>query len=121
MAQVARVLRKTGTYVVNITDLPVLAFSRVQAATVRGAFPDLCIIAESGMLRGRRFGNVVLAAAHSSGVLRPDALARLRPGETIPIRVIHGDAVGEFIAGAHPVTETQPGHLTGAPFDPSKS
>ena len=120
VAQVARTLRATGTYVVNITDLPVLAFSRVQAATVRGSFPDLCIIAEPGMLRGRRFGNVVLAASHSSGTLRPDALAKPRPGETSPIRVIHGDAVDEFIAGAQPVLESQAGHLAAAPFDPRK-
>lgn len=121
VAHAARTLRPSGTYVVNITDLPVLAFSRVQAATVRGAFPELCVIAEPGMLRGRRFGNIVLAASPTSGTLRPDVLSRPRPGETSPVRVIHGDAVDEFIAGARPLQESQAGHLVAPPFDPSKT
>jgi spermidine synthase len=100
--QVARVLRPGGTYIINVTDLPALAFSRVQAATLRDAFGDVCVVAEPGMLRGRRFGNLVLAAAHRRGTLRPAAMGRRRGDDVAPGRVLRGPDLDAFIAGALP-------------------
>ena len=68
-AGMARVLRPEGICVVNVTDEPPLAFSRVQAATLRGAFADLAVLTMAKMLVGRRFGNVVLAATNRAGGL----------------------------------------------------
>src|SRR5439155_4005598 len=47
-AQVARVLRPDGFYAVNVADLPPLAFTRRQVATLRTAFGDGCAIADPG-------------------------------------------------------------------------
>ncbi len=105
VAQVARLLRPTGTYIINITDLPILAFSRGQLAALRSTFADVCVVAETGMLRGRRFGNVVLAATHQPGGLRTRAMARARAGERAPARVVHGHDLTEFIGGAHALSD----------------
>jgi spermidine synthase len=114
---VAKTLRPTGTYLVNVTDLPVLAFTRKQAATLRGVFADVCVVAEPGMLRGRRFGNVVLAAAHQPDSLRLAAIALPRPGESAPGRVLHGTNLDLFIGGARPVTDV--GAVLSDPINPS--
>jgi spermidine synthase len=105
--EVARVLRPDGTYIVNVTDLPLLAFTRVQLAALRATFADVCVVAETGMLRGRRFGNVVLAASRRPAGLRTRAMARPRPGEKAPTRVVHGDALTEFIGGAHMMSDAE--------------
>jgi spermidine synthase len=91
--QVARTMRNTGRYVVNVTDLPVLAFTRVLTATLRAVFDDVCVLAEPNMLRGRRFGNVVIAAAKRSGSLPVKRLSKAN-------RVVYGADLVDFIGGA---------------------
>ncbi|MDP9436484.1 MAG: fused MFS/spermidine synthase, partial [Actinomycetota bacterium] len=61
--EVRRVLRPGGTYVLNVGDGPPLAFVRAQAATLQAAFGHVVLLADPGVLRGRRFGNLVLAAS----------------------------------------------------------
>ena len=90
---VAHSLRNTGRYVVNVTDLPVLAFTRVLTATLRAVFADVCVLAEPNMLRGRRFGNVVIAAAKRAGSLPIKRLSQTS-------RVLAGADLTEFIGGA---------------------
>jgi SAM-dependent methyltransferase len=102
-AQVARVLRPTGWYAVNVADLPPLAFTRIQAATLRTAFGDVCVVADPGMLRGRRYGNVVLAATRRPGGLPVDRLHRAVLRDPFPGRVLHGGDLDRFVAGARPV------------------
>jgi spermidine synthase len=102
-AQVARVLGAGGLYVLNVTDQPPLAFSRVQAATLRSVFGDVCVVGDPGMLRGKRFGNVVLAAAREPGGLPSDRLARRVALDQPRGRLLHGADVDAFIGGAHPL------------------
>ena len=55
------------------------------------------------MLRGRRFGNLVLAAGH-----RPLPLAELTrkvAADPFPARVLAGEELKQWIAGAAPVTD----------------
>ncbi|NJC74245.1 fused MFS/spermidine synthase [Planosporangium thailandense] len=104
-AQVARILRPGGLYAVNVADLPPLAFSRIQAATLRTAFPDVCVVAEAGTLRGRRYGNVVLAAATRPDGLPVDRLAAAARRDPFPARVLHGIDLDRFISGARPMTD----------------
>ncbi len=104
-AEVARVLRPDGIYLVNVTDLPPLVLTRVQAATLRAVFADVCVVADRRMLRGRRYGNVVLAAAprpHRLPVPRLVARARRDP---LPGGVLHGPVLDTFIAGARHRTD----------------
>ncbi len=62
-AAVARTLSPSGTYGANVGDGPPLAHARARAATVCSVFRHTCLIADAAVLRGRRFGNLVLAAA----------------------------------------------------------
>lgn len=101
---VARVLRPEGLYAVNVTDLPLLVLSRAQAATLRAAFAEVCLIGGQGMLRGRRYGNVVLAAARRPGRLPVERLAARAARDRVPGRVVHGGDLDAFVAGTRPVT-----------------
>ena len=47
----------------NVADGPGLAFARGQVATYLSVFAHVVAMAEPGIWRGRRFGNVVLAAS----------------------------------------------------------
>lgn len=103
--EVARVLRPDGIYVVNVTDLPPLVGTRVQAATLRAVFADVCVVADRRMLRARRYGNMVLAAArcpHRLPVARLLTRARRDP---LPGGVLHGPGLDTFIGGARPCTD----------------
>ena len=100
---VRRVLRPGGTYVVIVADGPPLAFARGQVATVSALFPHVALLAEPGVLRGRRFGNVVLAG---SAVPLPLAGLRRRSARAAgTARVVADDDLVAFAAGARPVTD----------------
>jgi len=57
-----RALRPDGLLVMNVTDVPPSAHTRIQVATLAAVFADVRAIAEPQMLRGRKAGNVVLVA-----------------------------------------------------------
>ncbi|MDG4866094.1 fused MFS/spermidine synthase, partial [Streptomyces sp. T-3] len=59
-----RVLRPGGVYAANLADSAPFVFLRSQLANFQAVFPHLALIAEPAVLRGRRFGNAVLVAAH---------------------------------------------------------
>lgn len=104
-AEVARVLRPDGIYLVNVTDLPPLVGTRVQAATLREVFAEVCAVADRRMLRGRRYGNVVLAATRAPGRLPVAQLVVRAPRDPVPGGVLHGPALDRFVAGARPRTD----------------
>jgi spermidine synthase len=99
----ARVLAPTGLYAVNVGDGPPLAHGRARVATVRAVFPHTYLIAEAAVLRGRRFGNLVIAG---SGRELPAAeLIRRAAADPFPARVVTDAAVARFAAGAKPITD----------------
>lgn len=104
-AEVARVLRPDGIYLVNLTDLPPLVFSRVQVATLNAAFAEVCLIGARGMLRARRYGNIVLAAARRPGRLPIARLTARAARDPVPGRVLAGTDLVAFEAGARPATD----------------
>ncbi|MEV0607367.1 fused MFS/spermidine synthase [Polymorphospora rubra] len=97
-----RMLSADGVYTLNVTDLPPLVLSRVQAATLRAAYGDVCVLAARTMLRGRRYGNVVLAASGTPGRLPVDRLVRAALRDPVPGIVLHGPALDEFTAHTQP-------------------
>lgn len=99
----ARALRPAGIYAANIADGGLLAFARAQVATVRAVFPHSCVLAESAVLRGRRFGNFILVASHAE--LPVSDLARRTAGDPFPGRVEHDDSLTRFTGGARPTTD----------------
>jgi hypothetical protein len=62
-AEVRRVLRPAGVYVLNVIDVPPLDETRGHAAVLEATFANLVWIAPAGVLRGRAPGNVVLVAS----------------------------------------------------------
>jgi hypothetical protein len=104
-AAVAPALRRDGLYVVNVTDMPTLAFTKRLAATLRTAFADVSVLADPGMLRGRRFGNCLLVASREPNGLPTTELIRARPGDAGPIGLLRDAALDTFIAGARPLLD----------------
>src|SRR5918998_5006883 len=98
-----RVLRPGGTYAVNVADGPPLRFARAQVATLRSVFRNVCLLAEPGTLRGRRFGNLVAVA--SDVELPIDDYVRRCARDPMPSRVVHGDDLDRFAGTARPVLD----------------
>jgi spermidine synthase len=63
--EVARVLRPGGVLLANVADGPPVTYSRRLFATVHATLPETLVIAEPAVLKGRRYGNVVIAAGRS--------------------------------------------------------
>jgi len=99
----ARVLAGDGVFAVNIGDGPPLAHAKARVATVRQVFGSACLIADAAVLKGRRFGNLVLAG--SCGELPVDRLERLAAGDPFPGRLVYGSDLDRFVAGAKPITD----------------
>src|SRR5690606_23635811 len=93
---VARALAPDGVVLVNVADGPGLPFARAQTATVRAALGEVIVIAESQILNGRRYGNLVLVGSRTP--LPLDWLPRLVAAGPHPARVVSGRQVREFIA-----------------------
>ncbi|GAB7038548.1 fused MFS/spermidine synthase [Catenuloplanes niger JCM 9533] len=99
----ARLLRPDGLLAVNVVDVPPLARSRVMAATLGAVLPDVCVIAENGMLRGRKWGNTVLVAGLSAGRIPVQRLNALAARDQEPGRAVGGADMPAFISGATPL------------------
>ncbi|WP_406448111.1 fused MFS/spermidine synthase [Streptomyces sp. NBC_00876] len=102
---VARALRADGIYAANLADGAPFGFLRSQLATFATVFAELALIAEPAVLRGRRFGNIVLVA--SQVPVDTAALIRRCAADAFPARVEYGDAAAAFIKGARPVGDEE--------------
>jgi spermidine synthase len=100
-SDVHRVLRPGGTYAANVADGPPLRFARAQVATLRTVFRHVCLLAEPGTLRGRRFGNLVAVA--SDAELPIEGFLRACAKDPMPARVVYGADLGRFAGTARPV------------------
>jgi hypothetical protein len=63
------------------------------------------LIAEAAVLRGRRFGNLVVAAARHK--LPVAGLIRRTAADPFPARLVEGAALGRFAAGSRPITDSR--------------
>jgi hypothetical protein len=114
LEQVRRLLRPDGTYLVNVADGRPLAFAKAQVATLLSAFGHVALLADPGVLRGRRFANLVLAA--SDAPLPVAALTRRAARAAGRARVVHGEDLRAFCGGAAAVTDAT---ATAAPRPPA--
>ncbi|AGS69776.1 spermidine synthase [Streptomyces collinus] len=101
--EVRRALKPSGVYAANLADGPPLAHLRGQIATAAARFPELALIADPAVLRGKRFGNAVLAACDLPLPLAE--LTRRAASDPHPARVEHGRQLTDFTGGAAPVTD----------------
>lgn len=78
-----RVLCPDGLVVMNVTDVPPMAFTRVHVATVASVFGEVGLLGETAVLKGRRAGNLILlaGAVPALRVSRDERL--LREGELV--------------------------------------
>ncbi|WP_346927732.1 fused MFS/spermidine synthase [uncultured Arthrobacter sp.] len=96
---VQRVLAPGGIYVVNSGDAPDLRNAREDAATIAGSFKHTVIIADPAMLKGRRFGNMIMAGSDVPFDDDP-GLARRLLGGAVPAHIWDDAKVRAFAAGA---------------------
>ncbi len=99
----ARLLAPEGVLLVNVADGAGLAFARRQVATVRAVYPHVIVLAEVQVLKGRRFGNLVIAASPSP--LPSQWLPRLMAAGPHPAKVAQGAELDEFARGARVATD----------------
>ncbi|MDR5698435.1 spermidine synthase [Agromyces aerolatus] len=92
-----------GLVAVNVADGAGLAFARSQAATLAHVFAHVAIAAPPTMLKGRRVGNVVIFA--SADPLPFDTMPRRLAADPAPAKLVEGDELHRFIAGAHVATD----------------
>lgn len=108
-----RVLRPGGLLLANCADRPPLTQARREVATLASIFGAdasaagrLGAIAEPAVLKGRRYGNVVLAAvrgAEGARDLRDPALGRALRTLAVPAHLLTGSELDRFSASAAPL------------------
>ena len=140
-ASTARALRPGGVYAVNIAagQLPLgetaskyaerpvtpgsrtsrpaasrdgLSEARSAVATIRSEYQETCMIAEASVLRGRRRGNLVIFG--SDQPLPEAELGRAVAGDPFPARLVAGEDLRRFAAGAPVVTDAAVAAVTRA-------
>ncbi|WP_394553018.1 spermidine synthase [Agromyces sp. MMS24-JH15] len=95
---VAKRLAPHGVVAVNVADGAGLAFARSQAATLAHVHAHVAIAADSQLLKGRRFGNLVMfASAHE---LPFAGMPRRLASDPSPAKLVDGEELRRFIAGA---------------------
>lgn len=101
--EVTQLLSPGGVLLINVADGPGLAFARRQVATVAAVLPEVAVLADTQVLKGRRFGNLVVAA--SASPLPTEWLPRLLAAGPHPAKIAQGAEVKTFVQGAHIVTD----------------
>lgn len=104
-AATARALRPGGVYAVNVAAGLPLDPARSAVKTFGRAYPQMCMIAEASVLKGRRRGNLVIVGSDSSLPLPFSGLERACASDPFPARVVVGDELRRFASGAPVVTD----------------
>ena len=116
-SEVARVLRPSGVFLANLSDEPGMAWAGRAIETFRAVLPHALVVAGQEVLKGRRFGNIVLFASARSEAIDGDAVRRAAARALFPTGVRAGEALARFTRGADPFTDAdaerspEPPHL----------
>lgn len=100
--EAARVLAGDGLYVVNCGDTPQLETARREAATIGAVFAHTAIVADPAMLKGRRYGNMVIAGSNAPIPAGPAMLRELLGG-AVPAQHWDDARVRSFAGTAAPI------------------
>ncbi|MEV7798838.1 fused MFS/spermidine synthase [Microbacterium foliorum] len=101
--ELAELLAPGGVLLVNVADGPGLAFARRQVATIAEVLPEIGVLADTQVLKGRRFGNLVIAA--SAAPLPSEWLPRILAAGPHPAKIAQGAETTAFVQGARVVTD----------------
>ena len=103
---VERVLAPGGLYVLNCGDTRDLAGARAELAALSAVFEHVAAVADPAMLKGRRYGNIVLAASHAAlpaeGSPEAAALTRELLGGAVPAQYKDAAWARAFAGGTPP-------------------
>jgi spermidine synthase len=103
LADARRALADHGVIIVNLTDRGPLGYARRVLAGVRQAFPHVLLCAEPSTLKGRRFGNVIIAGGVTP--LPYAAIAERAARPPFPYRVVHGARLHQLLANSVPFSD----------------
>lgn len=101
--EVSELLSPSGVLLVNVADGPGLAFARRQVATIATVLPHVAILADTQILKGRRFGNLVVAA--SAAPMPTEWLPRILAAGPHPAKIAQGHEVTAFTRSAAIITD----------------
>ena len=103
LADARRALSDHGVIIINLTDRRPLGYAKRVLAGVRLVFPHVLLCTEASTLKGRRFGNVIIAGGATP---LPDGAIAERAGRPpFPYRVLHGARLRQLIADALPFSD----------------
>jgi spermidine synthase len=113
-----RALRADGVHVANIADGGGggMRFAQSQVANAKAHFAHVALIADPGVLRGRRYGNIILVASNRE--LPVVELARRAASDPFPSRVVFGEKLDAFQGGVKPVGDADAVQSPPQPGDP---
>jgi hypothetical protein len=103
VVEIARVLRPTGIYAVNVIDNPPNRFVHAEAATIASVFPQVTVVAAPSSISGGSGGNFVILA--SAALLPASALAARLAERGSSLSVATPRDLGRFTAGARVLTD----------------
>jgi spermidine synthase len=116
-AEVARVVRPGGLLLANVADEPGLRYAARVVSSVREALPHTAFVALHEVLKGKRFGNLVLVA--SDAPLDLYTLRRATASAALPTGVLPGPDVLRSVPGARPFSGTT-GDVAPSPEPPER-
>jgi spermidine synthase len=96
--EIARVLRPTGIYAVNVIDNPPNRFVHAEAATIASVFPHVTVVAAANSISGGSGGNFVIVA--SAAPLPTAALATRLSERGSSLSVATPPDMDRFTSGA---------------------
>jgi spermidine synthase len=102
-AQARRVVGQPGMVLLNLTDRGPFGYGRRTLAGLMQSFPYAVLCAEPATLKGRRFGNVIIAG--SAQPLPVAEIAQRAGSGAYPYRVLQGARVAQLVAGSVPFTD----------------
>jgi hypothetical protein len=101
LAQTRQALVPTGMFCANIADQSPFEYARRYLAGVAATYPEVAVLADPAVWRGRRFGNFVAVA----GACVPNDLAWRVRNDPWAARVASSTELQRFLAGAVPFTD----------------
>lgn len=103
LAAARTALRPAGLYVCNLSDAAPFDLAKTVAATLRAIYDDVALLAEPAVLRGRRSGNVVIAATDAA--LDLAELGRRSVAGSVRVRLVAADDLDDFIGPFEPALD----------------
>lgn len=101
--EVAESLSETGLYVVNCGDHADLEGAAAEIATIGSVFPSVGVIADPPMLKGRRYGNIIILGAFAplpdEGSPAAAQLMKALLGGAVPARYVPGERLPRRLRG----------------------